>query len=101
MEPKTWNAELSPPILAKKGRLFCLAYSELSAESIRSGDTYGTFWRIYPKFHLFLHVAEDSVDNPRCSWSYNDENEIGEAVDLAEMLHPLTMPKTLMERYRL
>ena len=61
------------------------------------------FWRMIPKHHLVLHVCEDQVlamDNPRDIWCYGDEHQIGRAATVASELHPRTVSKIIMERYR-
>ena len=100
-EPTAWNPSSSPAKLGDSARRFSLLYAELSRIAIAGGDTFGVTWRIVPKFHMFLHTCEDSIDNPRDSWCYKDESEIGTAVTLAESLHPSTLPFQLMSRYRL
>ena len=50
-------------------RKHLLHYSELAQESLQTGRHEGLkLWRLYPKHHLFLHVAEDQLTetgNPR------------------------------------
>ena len=101
MEPAAWDPATSQPKLADAGRRFCILYGELSRHAIDGGDIHGIHFRITPKFHMFLHCCEESTDNPRNSWAYSDESEIGLATTLAESLHPATMPRVIMERYRL
>ena len=66
----------------------------------RGHDPYGMFWRIYPKFHMFVHCVEELADSPADSWAYQDEDTIGEAARLAKSLHCMTLQRTLMQKYR-
>ena len=92
---------------AAHGRRSLMLYAELSMQELngRSWQTSGFFvWRLYPKMHLLLHCLEDQVSvagNPRESWCYVDESEIGAAVGVAESVHPSTLHRAVMEKHRL
>ena len=95
-----WDPVKSPPLLVRAARQHCLLYAELAKEALLI-CVFGTFWRVYPKHHLFLHCVEDCPGNPREFWNYFDESEIGAAAKLAAHMHPSTLPTALIERYRL
>ena len=50
--------------------------------------------------HLFIHVAEGAVTNPRDEWNYGDEAEIGVAAKHAAASKVAHLPVHLMQRYR-
>ena len=101
---EAWQPESGPKV-ASLARKHLALYSELSREVLEhaSPETW-TAWRIYPKFHIFVHVCELQIalqGNPRWSWCYQDESEIGAAVRCAEHAHPNTLHRALMQKYRL
>ena len=62
------------------------------------------YWRVTPKIHLFMHLAEEQSSvfgSPARSWNYADEREIGRATHLARAVHPKVLNQQLMERYRM
>lgn len=66
--------------------------------------TNNVYWRITPKFHLFLHLVEEqtaSSGNPKALWCYSDERAIGAAAKLAKSVHPGVFNRRLMQRYRI
>jgi hypothetical protein len=101
MEPSTWNDVTSPAVISKLGRQFCILYSQICVDLHDQGlnEWYGR-WRVLPKHHMFCHVVDDVHGNPRISWCYMDEHEIGVAAKSAGSLHPHTLPKIVMEKYR-
>jgi len=99
LEESRWDPETSPAIIREFTSKHLLLYAELSKEALET-CVYGTFWRLYPKHHLFYHVIHDSEDNPRSDWCYTDEHEIGNAVSVAEKLHVSTLATEIIERYR-
>ena len=104
MDPKSFDADSSPRRLAEYGRRHLLLYGHLSQDALQTRDQYGLYWRIYPKHHLFCHLLDEVFEtssNPLESWNYKDESEIGDAAKLAACLHPRTLSKVLLERYRL
>ena len=51
-------------------------------------------WKLQPKLHLFQHVCEwQAIDccNPRCFWTYSDEDLAGLMATVAASCHPMTM----------
>lgn len=53
----------------------CLHYSALASAAMRAGRL---LWSIVPKFHYFLHLAEDArFANPTLSWNYKSEDFVG------------------------
>ena len=57
-------------------------------------------WNLYPKHHLFIHIVESAVTNPRDEWNYGDESEIGAAVELAGNTSSKHLCKALIGHYR-
>ena len=99
-----WGPE-SRKLISTRVRQHVILYSELAKEALaKIGPTqHWLFWRMYPKHHLILHVCEDQVytiGNPRETWAYGDEHQIGRASDIAGKLHPRTVSKVLMQQYR-
>ena len=58
--------------------------------------------KITPRFHILLHCVErlDTAGSLQRSWCYADERAIGKAVKIAAKLHPKTVSKELMQRFR-
>ena len=84
-----------------------MAYSELYQASLENREWQSTgfmLWRVYPKFHLLQHILEDQMraeGNARESWCYPDESEIGAAVCVAELSHPSTLHRLVLQKHRL
>eukprot|EP00959_Pyramimonas_sp_CCMP1952_P456598 9473443-Pyramimonas_sp.AAC.1 len=71
--------------LAQLARAFINAYSQLSAEAIASRKR---AWKMTPKFHTFVHLAEhQSFMNPRFYWTYSDEDLQRLMKEIASSLH--------------
>ena len=84
--------------MAEHGRKFFLGYCELSKMALVH-EAEPLHWRIYPKFHLWLHLCESGV-NPKLLWNYMDESEIGRCAELAEGMHARTLSTALLNKYR-
>ena len=80
--------------LGRSCREFMTLYHRL-----RSTATSEVLWTFYPKFHLLVHVCE-SGENPRSTWNYADEREIGLAAKTAENMHPGTLGTVLIAKHR-
>ena len=94
----------SPTSVSEYSRKALLLYGELQKEAVRTHGPSTEHWRIYPKFHLFLHCVEDQIassGNPRLNWCYSDESEIGAAVRVAEAGHPSTIHRVVLVKHRL
>jgi len=87
-------AQDSPVALARAAREHLLLLAEL-----RSTCHDDLRWCLYPKHHIFIHLAEGATSNPRAEWNYGDESEIGEAVKLASRVSPTHIAVQLMPRY--
>ena len=72
-----------------------LLYVELNLEVNPTNE--GPFWRLYPKHHLLAHVNAD--DNPKSSWLYRMESEIGLAVKVAAGVNVANMHRAFIQRY--
>ena len=60
--------------IEKFSRQHLILYGELSKNALSD-----LLWRLYPKHHLFCHIGADATDNPKSSWNYALEGEIGDA----------------------
>ena len=94
-EMASWVQGVSHIKLQKLARQHLVLYTSLS-----NGATDSLCWHLYPKHHLFLHVVENTINNPRLEWNYGDETAIGELVLLAQKTHVGQLPVQLMERVR-
>ena len=90
-----WDVSTSPQQLATFAKRHLLLYKELG----RSCDD-PLMWGLYPKHHLFLHLAEGAVTNPRLEWNYSEESEIGSAVIHAKAVNKKHVAVQLLNRYR-
>jgi hypothetical protein len=87
--------------LSALGRLLFGTYMALSREAL---DRKVRSWKPYPKFHLFLHLCEiqaATMQNPRCYWTYCDEDlqrHLGEIATSCHMsnLAPMTLYKWIV-----
>ena len=61
--------------LAAFGKRHLLLYSELARTS--------EDWVLYPKHHLFAHLVDRPTANPRETWNYPRESDIGDACVVA------------------
>ena len=100
MEPIIWVSSESPKVVRNYAVKHLLLYVELNKET-RARCRKGTFWRLYPKHHLFHHVIFDTWDNPREDWCYGDEASIGICAQMCTKLHASTLQTQLLERHRL
>jgi hypothetical protein len=69
--------------LAEYGRKHLILYGELVNSSL------SVEWLYYPKHHVFIHVCEGALDNPKKEWNYADESAIGDCARMAGHCHPL------------
>ena len=72
---------LSLANMKKYGMRHLLLYAELARGQERIGES--LLWALLPKHHLFAHVVQDMSCNPKNTWAYRLEDEIGKAADLA------------------
>ena len=80
------------------GRLAYM-YQQFSASAFRKGLK---LWKMSPKLHLFIHLAEVQCvlhGNPRYYWCYADEDLVGHMVENAETCHPATMAFTVLFKW--
>eukprot|EP00959_Pyramimonas_sp_CCMP1952_P438952 9189709-Pyramimonas_sp.AAC.1 len=78
-------------------------YREFHRISLIHVCPYGTFYRWYPKHHLFLHCCTDQQNlfgSASSYWAYADESEIGQCSDMAEFCKPVAITTSLLEKYR-
>ena len=76
-------------------------YCKLSALSF---DFRKRLWKMTPTCHLFLELCEvqmPMMGNGRYWWTYADEDLVGQLIDIAEGLHPRTMPEILLVKWLL
>jgi hypothetical protein len=93
---------LSPDILRELpmlGQKLAEFYSQLSAMHF---DDVDRLWKISPKFHLMEHLMQFTAilyGNPRYFWTYADEDLVGHMVDIAETVHPSTLPFSVLFKW--
>ena len=83
----------------KCGNRFLQLYGELAA-----ANTDTLLWKWFPKFHMFQHLLESQIavaGNPKSSWCYFDEHNIGIAAKLAASCHPSTLHRLVLTKARL
>ena len=95
-ELAAWGATNSPTRLAQAARQHLLLYCELNQSATKNWA-----WNLFPKHHLFIHLAEECVVNPRLEWHYMGEGAIGEAAQLAGNTNCRHVPSQVVELYRL
>ena len=78
------------------GRQHLLLYCELRMSSTREAS-----WNLFPKHHMFIHLVEETVSNPRLEWNYLDEAAIGEAAKLAASCNTQHIATQALQKYRL
>ena len=88
-------AQNSPARLTTYARQHLILYDYLSKTS---GNE--LMYHIYPKHHLFCHVAMDVTSNPMDTWNYRDEDEIGKAVRIAKTVSPPYLHQVVVTRHR-
>ena len=78
----------------------CILYAALANESATANKKY---WKMSPKWHLFLHLCEwaipDTGLNPRSYWTYADEDIVGNLIEVAEGCHPATMAVVALTKW--
>ena len=59
-------------------------------------------WKVAPKLHMWEHLCEFQclvLGNPRFFWTYPDENLVGQLVEVAESVHPLTLGVSVLLKW--
>ena len=80
-------------------RMVCSCYAALSREAHEAGLR---LWRLVPKFHLSIHLAEYTIPmwgNPRFYWTYSDEDLVGQVIEVAQSCHPSTMTAVALYKH--
>ena len=95
------DEQFSPADAGTHPRKCCLLYKALS------DGAEGKYWRLKPKFHLFVELAEYqalSLGSPRLFWAYKDEDFVGFVADLAHSRGGgsvcSTVPSRVVQRWR-
>ena len=88
-----------PDQMGFHARCFNLLYNQLNRDALANNPR-SVRWRIYPKFHLMIHICESS-ENPSNTWNYMDESAIGEAAFAAERCKTDQMHRSLVQNYRI
>ena len=83
--------------LARMGRRHLLLYTALH-DLVPPNSL---LWRLLPKHHLFAHLITDARSNPRLSWNYTMESEIGNAAALAARVSKQHLHRVLLPRHNL
>ena len=80
------------------GNTFCQLYSRLSSDAF--GRDQG-LWKCSPKLHWFLHLCLHQIcyGNPRCHWTYGDEDLVRIMVGIAESVHPNTIAISVLSKW--
>ena len=81
------------------GRAFNMLYNQLNRQAL-AADANSVRWRLYPKFHLMIHICE-SGENPKDARNYMDESAIGDGANAAERCPPNNMHRSLIQNYRI
>ena len=74
--------------LGKRHLLLCVDLAE-------HNDT----WNLFPKHHLFGHIVTDADENPKTTWNYALESEIGDASVVAANSSKPHLQRALIQRY--
>ena len=77
------------------GRRYLILVAELRLEA---GDD-SFFWKLYPKHHQFAHLVANAESNPKLSWNYALESQIGDAATIAAACNKQHLHRALIERY--
>ena len=67
--------------------------------ALRSRRTNPCLWEFIPKHHLLIHICEKATSNPKLSWNYGDESEIGCCACMARGCNQHALGTCLVERY--
>jgi len=81
--------------LARCGKRHLLLYCDLR----RMVGEDSLLWRLYPKPHLFAHLVSTADSNPKLSWNYAMESEIGNAAAIAAHVSKQHLHKVLLARH--
>ena len=86
--------------IASIGKNLVILYNALSTES--AANQVKT-WKFTPKFHLWIHLCEiqAALFNPRCFWTYSDEDLVGQIIEVAQTCHPSSVAATAIYKYLL
>jgi hypothetical protein len=95
LEMRTWS-DGSSARLERFARQHLLLYVQLG--DIAGADS--LFWWLYPKHHLFVHVASTKA-NPALLWNYSDEDEIGACAKACGHRNVSFLHKGLVDWYRM
>ena len=92
------GAKAEIPVL---GRRLCEMYCVLSKQAF---DARQRKWKMNPKLHLFLHLAEwqaVELGNPKLYWVYADEDLVGQMIEVSRSCHPSTVAATALYKWLL
>ena len=89
---------LSKARLARFGKRHLLLYCEMHS---LQGEYNSLMWSLCPKHHLFAHLVSEADSNPKLSWNYCMESEIGNACPLAASCSKQHLHKVLLRRHAL
>ena len=99
-ELDNWDPAESPPRLAAQARQHLITYIELRDTA---DEEFNILWRVLPKHHLFIHIAEATQSTrlcPKLEWCYGDEDEIGRCVKSAKKGNAMHLSTSLLAHYR-
>ena len=83
---------------ARIGNQLPQMYSRLSKMCFERGLR---LWKLSPKMHLFVHLCVYQLfyDNPRCFWTYGDEDLVRIMVGVAESVHTNTVAISVLTKW--
>ena len=86
--------------LPKLSRVLASLYVLLSNEAFTPPQK--RMWKCQPKLHLFQHLCEYFIltqMNPRYAWTYQDEDLVGEMIELCQSVHITTMAASALFKW--
>ena len=81
--------------LARFGRRHLLLYCDMG----RLVGEESLLWPLYPKHHVFGHLAGEADTNPKRNWNYAMESEIGNASAVAARASKKHLHRVLLQRH--
>ena len=87
----------------RETRTLSMTFAALYASLARTAfDARIRMWKLQPKVHLFQHLAEFMMafqGNPRFFWIYQDEDLVGEMIEVAHGVHVLCVAVGVLMKF--
>ena len=80
-------------------QIFAGIYARLSADAFARGVR---MWKMQPKLHLLQHLLEYMITyqgNPRYYWTYQDEDLVGNMIEVARGVHVSTLAISVLFKW--